>query len=76
MPDSDKDYAGPYGYVGIHVGVVINMGNYQTARLEVSCTMPCKPDKRDDVIEDVQKFCEDRLKKEVVKLEAKKSGSK
>ena len=76
MPNEDKSYDGPYAYVGVHAGFVVNMGNYQTARIDVTCTMPCKPSEREAVFEDTQKFCEERLKKEVVRLEAKKSGGK
>lgn len=76
MSEELKKYDGPFAYVGCHAGFVVNMGNYQTARIEVTCTLPCNPENKENVFEEAKKFCEDRVKKEVVQLEAKKSSNK
>lgn len=49
-------------------GVTINMGNYQTARVDVGIVLPCFPEEVEQVWEYGQALVAARLEKEVERL--------
>lgn len=58
--------------VSVAMGLTLNLGNYEAARLDVGIVMPCYREERDDAYEDSKKWVEDRLQKEVQDIRANK----
>ena len=51
--------------VGTSRGCTLNLGNYESARVDVWITVPCHVGQSDIAYEFVAKWCEDRVKEEV-----------
>jgi hypothetical protein len=49
-------------------GVTINLGNYESARVDVDITLPCYAEEVRDADELVMQLCEERLEEEVAKF--------
>lgn len=56
-------------------GMTINMGNYESARVEVGVEVPCYIEDVELADEWAANFCESRITEEVVGLRKDKSGS-
>jgi len=50
------------------VGMTLNLGDYQSARVDVGIELPADVDKTDEVYEQAVEFCNDRLMEEVENL--------
>ena len=48
-------------FVRVGVGKTINMGNYESLRIDVSVTSPCLPGERNDKFEELAEFVADKL---------------
>lgn len=46
--------------VGFSSGMTLNLGNYESARLEVSISMPCNVDEVDETFEFCKRFVEEK----------------
>lgn len=74
VPDREVQTASPEqkAVVSIFAGVTVNMGNYETARINVGLALPCDVD--DEKIEKayakVKEFVEKKLGAEVAELQA------
>jgi hypothetical protein len=51
--------------VGCELGSTLNMGNYESARISVTVTVPCYREEVDSAFEWAKDFVEERYKKEV-----------
>lgn len=51
--------------VNVKMGATINMGNYESARVDVSLVMPCYAEDINAVYKDVLKFVEDKTEEQV-----------
>lgn len=58
--------------VSVAMGLTLNLGNYEAARIDVSLTSPCYQEERDDAYEDSKRWVETRLQKEVEDIRANK----
>lgn len=55
----------PPAKVGFSVGLTLNMGNYESARIEVSVEVPCYKEEIDEAYEYAKHMCSTRLQEEV-----------
>lgn len=67
-------FEGPTAVVRISGGATVNMGNYQTSRIEVGIEMPCYPEEVPEVYRTLQQTIEAKLKFEVDELMKAKKG--
>ena len=51
-------------YVSVDYALTLNLGNYESAKLSVSVTIPCYKEEIDDAYEFAEAWAKDRLKKE------------
>lgn len=56
------------GQVGTSRGLTLNLGNYESAKIDVWVSFPCTPDEADSVFEKAAAFCDERLQVEVLKI--------
>lgn len=54
--------------VSISVGLTLNLGNYESARIDVGLKLPCEPDDIDTVYAYTEQWVEARLETEVAKV--------
>jgi hypothetical protein len=47
--------------ISVKAGVTINLGNYESGRVDVMLTMPCYPEEIDRVYEDVKSWVDSRV---------------
>jgi hypothetical protein len=50
--------------VGLSVGLTLNLGDFESARVEVSARVPCYVEEMDDAYVCVEKWVEERIGKE------------
>lgn len=55
--------------ISVKAGVTINLGNYESGRVDVMLTMPCYPEEVDDIYEDVKKWVDARVEHERKEIE-------
>lgn len=64
--------------VSLKLGMTMNMGNFESARVDVGITVPCDHEKHEECYDWSKDFVEERIKTELQKLrgaiESKKSG--
>lgn len=60
----------PYATIGVKAGCTINLGNFNSGRVEVSLFYPCQPDKVNDVYESVKDWVDARLAQEYNELKS------
>lgn len=58
----------PYATVGIKAGCTINLGNFNSGRVDVSLFYPCQPDKVNETYESVKEWIDERLSQEYSEL--------
>lgn len=58
--------------VGCAYGLTINLGNFESARVDVSVSMPCYVEELDAAYTQAKKWVEDRLQAEVETVRANK----
>jgi hypothetical protein len=56
--------------ISVKAGVTINLGNYESGRVDVMLTMPCYPEEVDQTYEDVKLWVDSRVEKERREIEA------
>lgn len=54
--------------VSVNAGATVNLGNYESARINVMLSMPCYPEEIDEVFEKAKEWVDIRLGKEVKEL--------
>jgi len=59
--------------VGVTFGLTVNLGNYESARVEVTLNTPCYAEEVDAAFEQAKEWVETRIKQEVAAV--KKSGA-
>jgi len=47
--------------VSVKAGFTKNLGNYESARVDIMLTMPCYPEEIDDIYEDVKNWVDSRI---------------
>lgn len=47
--------------ISVKAGVTINLGNYESGRVDVMLTMPCYPEEVDETYEDVKSWVDSRV---------------
>ena len=55
--------------ISVKAGVTINLGNYESGRVDVMLTMPCYPEEIDGVYEDVKSWVDARVSHEKKEIE-------
>lgn len=63
-----KEFKGPVAKVARAFGVTLNMGNYESTRVDVSVEVPCHLEDVERADEWARAFAEKRLKNEVLAL--------
>ena len=60
--------------VGVGLSMTINLGNYQSAKVDVHVKLPSEPDKAslEGTYTEAAEFCKEHIKKEVASIRAKK----
>jgi len=58
-------FQSPQAYVGIKKGITVNMGNWESVRLDASISIPCYPEEVGSAYKFAEQFVEKRLEKEV-----------
>ena len=56
---------GPHATVNVMLGLTANLGNYESARIDVGVRMPCNPDDIEATYVQAKEWCESRVKTEV-----------
>lgn len=56
------------GSVGTSRGVTCNLGNYESARVDIWCSLPTRVDKVDETYQKCEDFCSKKLQEEVKKI--------
>ena len=56
--------------ISVKAGITINLGNYESARVDVMLTMPCYPEEVDQVYEDTKDWVDSRVDHERRTIEA------
>jgi len=54
--------------VRVGLGLTINRGNFESARIDVSVELPCYKEEVEEVYRVAQQFVEERIQKEVAEL--------
>jgi len=67
-----RQFVTPPAQVGVSLGLTINMGNYESARLDVSINVPCYQEEVEGAYTFARQFVEDRLVGEKKKIMGKK----
>ncbi len=60
--------------VSVSQGLTLNLGNYESARIEVSVSVPCYKEEVDDAYKYALNWVESRLSNEVVSVRKNKPG--
>ena len=62
--------------VEIGYGLTLNIGNYESARVDVRLSVPCYREEMDDAFAFAKKWAEERVQKEVAEVRKISSGTK
>lgn len=55
--------------ISVKAGITINLGNYESGRVDVMLSMPCYPEEIDGVYEDVKGWVDSRVEHEKKEIE-------
>lgn len=58
----------PYATVGLKGSATVNLGNFNSGRIEISIFYPCQPDKVNEVYEQIKDWVDERLSAEYNEL--------
>ena len=61
-------------YVTFACGATLNMGNYQSLRIDVRVSLPCYIEEIDDMYITAKKWVDERLNKELKELKTKQNA--
>lgn len=61
--------------VGVDMGLTLNLGNYESARVSVSVVVPCYKEEVSNAYEWAKEFVESRLKAESADVQAMKKNT-
>jgi len=56
--------------VSVKAGITINLGNYESGRVDVMLSMPCYPGEVDEIYEEVKQWVDNRLERVRKEIEA------
>lgn len=59
-----KKIEGPAASVGVNMGTTINLGNFQSARIDVQVTLPCAPEDVEATYKEVCDFARTHIREE------------
>jgi hypothetical protein len=62
--------------VGINYGLTINLGDFNSARVDVSVKIPCYVEEKDEAFANISAWAEDRIRKEVEIINLRKKKTK
>lgn len=62
--------------VGVDYGITINLGNYESARVNISLQFPCYKEEIDDAYDFASKWVEDRINTETKLIRGSKNKDK
>lgn len=51
--------------VGLNMGITLNLGNFESARIDVSLHQPCYAEEKDAAFTNARQWVEDRLRVEI-----------
>lgn len=60
--------------ISVKAGVTINLGNYESGRVDVMLTMPCYLEEVDEIYEQVKNWVDSRVEHERRTIEAARGG--
>lgn len=60
-----RSFVTPPAHIELGYGLTLNIGNYESARVDVKVSVPCYREEMDDAYEWARKWAEDRMKREV-----------
>jgi predicted RNA-binding protein YlqC (UPF0109 family) len=55
--------------ISVKAGITINLGNYESGRVDVMLSMPCYPEEVDTTYEDVKGWVDSRVEHEKTEIE-------
>lgn len=61
-------------YVGVAIGTTMNMGNYESLRMEVRITLPCYVEEIDEIYLKAKDWVDERLDKEIADIRGKQKA--
>ena len=61
----------PHATVIPSLGLTINLGNYESARVGVGVEFPCDPNKIDEAFDEAWKVCKDQLREQAKGMRGK-----
>lgn len=68
-----RRYSGPVGKVGLEAGITVNLGNFESAKIQVSCEMPCYVEEMDEVSQFVADYVTHRIDANLFELVSARS---
>lgn len=73
MPDEfklPKGAKGPFAEANVSLGITLNLGNYESIRIDVGARVPCRPEDMDDTYEKTLAWAESRIDHKVKEVRA------
>lgn len=58
-------FESPHATVSCGMGITVNLGSYESARVDVHVSIPCYPAETEQAYTFVRTFCEERIRQEV-----------
>ena len=66
----------PHATVSVGMGITVNMGNYESTRVDVHVSLPCYPVEVPQAYEEAKRIVEEKLRAEVRELRESMKGGK
>lgn len=60
--------------VDVRYGMTINLGNFESARLDIGVKLPCYAEERDEALVAARAFVEEEMRAQVSKIKANRRG--
>jgi hypothetical protein len=65
-------FVAPHATVSVGMGITVNMGNYESTRVDVHVSLPCYPAEVEKAYDEAKRIVEAKLRAEVQELRASK----
>lgn len=65
-----KGFVVPPAHIEVGYGLTLNLGNYESARIDVKMNIPCYREEADDAYEHARQWAEQRIRREVAEVRA------
>lgn len=62
------DFEGPAAEVGFEIGVTLNLGNYESARVAVSVKIPCSPGNVEPTFDKAKAWVEQQMEVQIKEI--------